>query len=211
MTNISIVKIQFVSVIVMSSSSTKKIECRYKIGYADPAYSFPKSGGTKSSRGLAKNFYSTMTIEEIKNLQVNGVPVKQIFDDDSTMFLWIPHSLVIHLKEIWDAWGFTHFGKAFEWRKMEKSGKEFFGMGYRVRANSESCWLGIRGKPRVFAHNVRENYAESVEEIIQEHSVKPDIFRQRIVQLCGDLPRIELFARIKPQGWDVFGNDSRLQ
>jgi len=50
---------------------------------------------------------------------------------------------------------------------------------------------------------------------IGEHSKKPDIVRKKIVELMGDLPRIELFAR-KPKtlfedrsfsGWDVWGNE----
>jgi N6-adenosine-specific RNA methylase IME4 len=37
------------------------------------------------------------------------------------------------------------------------------------------------------------------------HSVKPPVVRERIVQLFGDIPRIELFARQKTSGWDVAG------
>jgi len=40
-----------------------------------------------------------------------------------------------------------------------------------------------------------------------EHSEKPAIFRDEIVQLCGDLPRLEMFARCTPPGWDVLGNE----
>lgn len=39
----------------------------------------------------------------------------------------------------------------------------------------------------------------------QSHSTKPDEARNRIIQLVGDLPRIELFARKKSLGWDVWG------
>ncbi len=44
----------------------------------------------------------------------------------------------------------------------------------------------------------------------REHSRKPDEVRDRIVQLLGNLPRIELFARQKTQGWDCWGNDKNL-
>ena len=46
---------------------------------------------------------------------------------------------------------------------------------------------------------------------IQEHSKKPNIIRKKIIQLVGDLPRIELFARTKVHGWDVWGNDEKLK
>jgi N6-adenosine-specific RNA methylase IME4 len=42
---------------------------------------------------------------------------------------------------------------------------------------------------------------------VERHSKKPNEARDRIVQLMGDLPRIELFARQKTDGWDVWGNE----
>ena len=46
-----------------------------------------------------------------------------------------------------------------------------------------------------------------VYEPLREHSRKPDCVRERIVELCGDLPRIELFAREEVSGWDCWGNE----
>jgi N6-adenosine-specific RNA methylase IME4 len=40
-----------------------------------------------------------------------------------------------------------------------------------------------------------------------EHSKKPPEIRERIVKLCGDIPRIELFARQQVEGWDALGNE----
>ena len=39
------------------------------------------------------------------------------------------------------------------------------------------------------------------------HSEKPQMFRDLIIEVAGDLPRIELFARQKTEGWDVWGNE----
>ena len=33
------------------------------------------------------------------------------------------------------------------------------------------------------------------------------IVRNKIVELCGDIPRIELFARQYADGWDCWGNE----
>ena len=56
-----------------------------------------------------------------------------------------------------------------------------------------------------------ERMSASVHQIIDEpiasHSEKPNVVRERIVQLVGDLPRIELFARKPAQGWDCWGNE----
>ena len=40
-----------------------------------------------------------------------------------------------------------------------------------------------------------------------KHSKKPDITREKIIALAGDLPRAELFARQKIPGWDAWGNE----
>jgi len=42
---------------------------------------------------------------------------------------------------------------------------------------------------------------------IERHSKKPNEVRDKIVELVGDLPRIELFAREKVKGWDSWGNE----
>ena len=55
------------------------------------------------------------------------------------------------------------------------------------------------------------NLTRGVNQILLEpktiHSKKPDKIRKRIVQLCGDIPRIELFARQRVEGWDAWGNE----
>ena len=56
---------------------------KYNIIYADPAWTYDKSGGIKSARGLAKKYYTTMAIEDIKNL-----PVSNIADHNCYLFLW---------------------------------------------------------------------------------------------------------------------------
>ena len=43
---------------------------------------------------------------------------------------------------------------------------------------------------------------------IAEHSRKPNEIRKQIVELYGDIPRIELFARERLEGFDVWGNET---
>ena len=65
------------------------------------------------------------------------------------------------------------------------------------------CLLATRGHPKRQAANVHQFIISP----IQEHSRKPDEARDKIVALMGDLPRVELFARQTPPGWDVWGNE----
>lgn len=100
--------------------------------------------------------------------------------------------------------GFTYKTVAFVWLKLNKSGKGFFfGMGYWTRSNAEICLLAVKGKPK----RVSRKVFQIIVSPLQEHSRKPDEARRRIVDLLGDLPRIELFAREKTAGWDVWGNE----
>ncbi len=110
------------------------------------------------------------------------------------------------------AWGFVYKTCAFSWMKARTSQIDMFrddadasmGMGYWTRANSEVCLLGTRGKPRRLSAGVRQGIIEPR----REHSRKPDCVPDRIVQLCGDLPRLEMFARTKRPGWDSWGNET---
>ena len=76
-------------------------------------------------------------------------------------------------------------------------------MGYYTRCNPEQCLLATKGKPKRLSKSVRQLIISR----LQQHSKKPDQTRNRIVELCGDIPRIELFARQRTEGWDCWGNE----
>ena len=103
------------------------------------------------------------------------------------------------------AWGFNYKTCAFTWVKRNRVSREtwFTGMGHYTRANAELCLLGTRGRPR----RVDASVHQIIDTPIEGHSKKPDEARRRIVQLCGDLPRIELFARERVAGWEAWGNE----
>ena len=79
----------------------------------------------------------------------------------------------------------------------------FWGLGFWTRANAEICILATKGKPKRISAKVHQVIISPVE----EHSKKPDETRKRIVELLGDIPRVELFARQKVNGWDSWGNE----
>ena len=85
----------------------------------------------------------------------------------------------------------------------KKSPTWFYGLGYWTRGNAEICLLAKRGKPKRRSAGVHQFIISPVE----EHSKKPDVTRDKIIELAGDLTRVELFARQKAPGWDVWGNE----
>ena len=88
------------------------------------------------------------------------------------------------LRLIW-AWGFTFKTVAFVWLKLnKKSPTWFYGLGYWTRGNAEICLLAKRGKPKRRSAGVHQFIISPVE----EHSKKPDVTRDKIIELAGDLP-----------------------
>lgn len=135
---------------------------------------------------------------------IQALPVKNISAENSFLFLWVVWPLLHEGLSVIDAWGFIYKTVAFNWIKLNKKNQSlFWGMGNFTRSNSEVCLLGIKGKPKVQSHSVHSVIMEPV----SYHSKKPDSIRSKIVELCGDVPRIELFARNQTEGWSVWGLD----
>lgn len=172
---------------------------KYKVIYADPPWSY-KVWSKKGAGRSAESHYPTMNIEDIKAL-----PVKELAEKDCALFLWITFPMLREAWSVMDAWGFTYKSVAFVWIKQNKKTPSlFWGMGYWTRANAELCVIATKGSPKRESKAVHQVIISPVE----EHSKKPDEARQRIVQLMGDVPRIELFARKSSPGWDVWGNEA---
>lgn len=173
---------------------------KYNIIYADPPWSY-RDKRDKHPRlcGGASAHYPTMSIQDIKNL-----PVKDLADENAILFLWATFPNLQEALDVIKAWGFTYKTLGFSWIKTNKNnGKPFFGIGYYTKSNCEVCLIGVKGKPPKVSNSVSSVVIAPRE----QHSKKPDVVRDKIVELCGDLPRIELFARQSTPGWDVWGNE----
>jgi len=116
---------------------------KYQIILADPPWSYRKSGGIKSARGLAKKFYTTMDIELIKSLNVQS-----IVDKNCYLFLWVTAPCIQEGLDVLKSWGFVLFTIAFTWIKMNTKSTNtlFWGMGNATRANPEYILLGRKGR-----------------------------------------------------------------
>ena len=171
---------------------------KYNIIYADPAWEYKESG---SGSRVVSSHYSTMPIGDIKNL-----PVKDISEDKSILFLWVTFPRLEQGLEVIKAWGFQYYGLGFDWIKTYKNGNLSWGMGYYTRQNTEVCLIGVKKKPNRFKPLVRNELSAVMSQRLS-HSEKPEIFKEKIVNIIGDLPRIELFARKKTEGWDSWGNE----
>ena len=168
---------------------------KYNIIYADPAWSYQG----KMMNSSVTDHYNVMSIDDICNL-----PVKDIAAENSILFMWVTLPKLNEFMKVVNAWGFEYKTTAFVWVKKNKKADSFFmGLGRWTRANPEICVLATKGKIERKSKSIRQLQVYPVD----KHSKKPDEFRDLIVELCGDLPRIELFARNTTPGWDVWGNE----
>ena len=173
---------------------------KYQIIYADCPWSY-RDKRNKHSRicGGALSHYKTMSIDELCSL-----PVKNITAKNCMLFLWATFPNLQEALNLIKKWGFVYKTLGISWVKTnKKNGKPFFGIGFFTKSNCEVCLIGVKGKPIKVSNKVSSCLISPRE----EHSKKPDIVREKIVELCGDIPRIELFARNKVVGWDSIGFD----
>ena len=171
---------------------------KYKIIYADPPWQY-RVYSQKGQGRSAENHYHTMNIKDIMAL-----PVDKIADKDCILFLWITFPCIKEGIEVMERWGFKYKTCGFNWVKRNKKKNTYFmGLGFWTRSNSEVCLIGTKGQPK----RVSKSVSQICDARIMEHSKKPAEIRERIVELCGELPRVELFARDKVKGWDSLGDE----
>jgi site-specific DNA-methyltransferase (adenine-specific) len=173
----------------------------YSIILADPPWRFNNVRGDGilgRAMGSSRAYYDLMRTEDIAALPVQSLAAK-----DCALFLWGTWPLLPDVLKVVEAWGFKYKTCGFLWVKTTRNLFNFHvGLGYWTRANTEYCLLATRGTPKRVNKAVRQLVLAPV----REHSRKPDEVHHKIVDLMGDLPRVELFARRPAEGWDVWGN-----
>ena len=193
---------------------------KYKLFSADPPWNY----GNTISNGAAEDHYGTMKMEDMKRL-----PIWTMAEDDAVLAMWYTGTHTEEAVELAEAWGFqVRQMFLFTWVKLNMKAEERLNKqlengeifdahdvmawlnkevkinaGNYSRQNQESMLVAVRGKGL-------ERKSASVRQIIiscpGEHSEKPKEALHRLVELYGDVPRIELFARESLQGWHTWGN-----
>ena len=173
---------------------------KYKTIVSDPPWKQAK-GGKKNVRPNSsgkKLDYPVISIEEITELMNKAC---KLGDENHNLFLWAID------KTLWEA---------------EKMAKD---MGYKLHARM--IWNKVTGIPAAFTIRYGHEYLlwfykakllpvskdergkiHSVfAEQVKRHSQKPEIAYQIIERLYPNTNKLELFARNKRDGWDVWGNE----
>ena len=161
---------------------------KYQIIYADPPWKYDFS---KSDSRKIENHYPTMSVEEIKVLDVPS-------EKNAICFLWATTAKLIEALDTLKSWGFA-YKSSLVWDK------ETLGMGFWFRGQHEFLLVGVKGKmsPPEQSKRISSVYKEKK----TRHSKKPNYIRDQIDFWYPNQTKLEMFCRYAKEGWDVFGNE----
>ncbi|WP_280442603.1 MT-A70 family methyltransferase [Nocardia brasiliensis] len=165
--------------------ATSREEKRYRTILADPPWDILQRG----HRGASVH-YDLMSVEQIKRM-----PIADLAEDNAHLWLWVTNATLRHGYDVIEAWGFTP-RSPLTWIKPR------LGLGVYLRNMSEHLLFGTRGRAPVnFRGQPTWMFA-----VAQDHSHKPEEFFPLIERISSG-PYLELFARRRQPGWDVWGNE----
>ena len=168
---------------------------------ADPPWQFSNRTGKMAPEHKRLNRYSTLTLNEIKE-----IPVTNACADQCHLYLWVPNALLQEGLHVMEAWGFT-YKTNIVWHKIRKDGgPDGRGVGFYFRNTTELVLFGIRGKLRTLDPGRRQ--VNIIRTRKREHSRKPDELYD-IIESCSPGPYLEMFARGQySAGWSTWGDQS---
>lgn len=204
---------------------------KFKLIYADPPWHW-KSYSKKGEGRSAKNHYPVMSLQDIKDLPIPSIAEDRSILAIWILGSMIPQALEVveawgfEIKTVGLYWvktnkrapvSFDGSRMIIDWRSRFLRPEEvinlfFKGLGYYTRDNPEQMWICARKEDRALGISggglprKDSNVDKLLVAPIGRHSEKPDEARIRLERLFGDVSRVELFARYRRPGWDVWGN-----
>jgi len=185
----------------MNEDFLKKIgNKKYQTVYADPPWQFKNRTGKMAPEHKRLSRYATMTLDEIKVL-----PVSDVCEENAHLYLWIPNALIQDGLDVMKSWGFTYKTNIIWYKVRKDGGPDRRGVGFYFRNVTEMVLFGVKGSMRTLKPG--RTMPNIVISRKREHSRKPDEMYD-VIEQCSPPERLELFARTKKEGWDVWGNET---
>lgn len=141
------------------------------------------------TRGAAEDHYPTMGLEELAALTFPAAA-------DSHLYLWVTNGFLREGFWLLEQWGFE-YKACLTWCKPQ------IGMGNYFRNSTEHVYFAVRGKLPTNANNIATHFIADR----TRHSAKPEAFYD-IVERSSPGPYLEMFARRRRLGWQVWGNEA---
>ena len=173
---------------------------KYQIIYADPPWAYLWGTGKDGGHFAPEKHYPTMSTDDLCRLDV-----RSLRNPNCVLAMWTTSPVLPDALRVMNAWGFKYKTVLFTWVKLNPKSKTIVtGAGSYTRSACEYVLLGMRG-------HIKRISTKPISQILMEprtgHSKKPPIVREHLINLFGDLERIELFARERVDGWDAWGNE----
>ncbi len=185
-------------------------EKKYDVIYADPPWDyggkmqFDKSSKKDINTNWGNNIFissANFKYPTLKTKEMMKIPIHEIAKDDCLLFMWVTNPHLTQGIELGKSWGFEYKTVAFVWDKMVHN------PGQYTMSYCELCLVFKRG--RIPKPRGERNVKQLIRSPRGKHSVKPAEVLKGIERMFPTQDRIELFARNKPEGWDVWGLDVR--
>ena len=130
-----------------------------------------------------------------------AIPVSEWAEDNAVLFLWVTSPVLEEAFRVVHAWGFE-YKASFVWDKIKHN------MGHYNSVRHEFLLICTRGS----CQPDKQQLFDSVQSIERsKHSEKPAEFYDIIETLYTHGRKLEIFARARRDGWDVYGHVAHMQ
>lgn len=167
---------------------------------ADPPWRFANRTGKIAPEHKRLGRYSTMSLDEIKRLDVTDITAK-----NAHLYLWVPNALLPEGLEVMKAWGFRYVSNIIWAKRRKDGGPDGRGVGFYFRNVTEILLFGVKGTMRTLGPG--RSQVNMIETRKREHSRKPDE-QYELIEACSPGPYLELFARHPRVNWIAWGNEA---
>ena len=170
----------------------------YRTLVADPPWRYDNRG----TRGAAEDHYGTLSLAQLigdEALSDGSFLPKEVASrtaDDAHLYLWTTNSFLRPAFDVVEAWGFE-YKTCLTWVKPQ------IGLGNYFRNSTEHVLFALKGALPTNVNDVPTHFQARR----TKHSKKPDLFLD-IVETASPGPYLEMFARRRRMGWDVWGNEA---
>ena len=175
---------------------------KYQIIYADPPWWYEHSNHKYQLNAP----YKLMKDDEL--LSFRGVIDN--LDNPGILFMWSTLPRLDFALELIKHWGLCYRGVPWIWVKTNKDGSIMGAKGPQTNTVKQTCELVISaswGKNSKLPKTKDQTIRNAIIAQRREHSRKPDEVYEYINRMYPNANKLELFARQKTEGWDVWGNE----
>ena len=177
-----------------------KIHMKYQVILSDPPWR-QRKGGTKAVRPNSSGKeldYPVLSMADIFNYQDKAL---EIADENHVLFLWTIEKYLTDAEQLVKDLGYKLHARMI-WNKVTGIPAAF-----TIRYGHDYLLYCYRGKLLPVAKEERGKIHSVFTEQVSRHSKKPQISYDIIERLYPDTNKLEMVARDKRDGWDVWGNE----